>query len=135
MPLPLLHELVLKVEGRADATDVTSPIANCPAKQIVNATKESNTKAVVEWNPASCEDNSEWDVGMDCTHQPGEEFELGNTTVQCTCTDREGNIGECCFDIIVKGRSTIVVNVPDRNKLNVHYFFEGSRHHQKVTFK
>lgn len=84
-------------------TDVTSPIANCPAKQIVNANQHGNTKAVVIWSLPSCTDNSRTDVNLECTHQPGDDFFLGETPVQCNCTDKSGNTGQCTFGIIVQG--------------------------------
>ncbi|KAJ8036027.1 Hyalin [Holothuria leucospilota] len=83
--------------------DVTSPTANCPNTQIVNANVDGNTKAIVTWDPTSCSDNSQMDVRLSCTHQPGAEFGLGNTTVECNCIDSSGNTDQCDFDIIVKG--------------------------------
>lgn len=102
--------------------DVTSPTANCPSSQFVNANVDGNTKAVVTWIPASCADNSQWNVRLYCTDQPGKKFGLGNTTVQCTCTDREGNEGECFFNIIVKGRYKVFVNVPSRTNILIISF-------------
>ncbi|KAJ8036423.1 Hyalin [Holothuria leucospilota] len=102
--------------------DVTSPIAECPVTQIVNATQDSNyTKAVVTWNLASCSDNSQMDVPLTCIHQSGTEFGLGNTTINCYCTDDAGNTGQCFFNIVVQDETSPTVSCPAELSVNADY--------------
>lgn len=91
------------VEYLTPITDETSPRAECPLDQIVNANHDNNTKAVVKWQLAPCSDNSNETILLDCSHQSEHKFGLGNTTVQCNCTDASGNTGQCSFHVMVKG--------------------------------
>ncbi|KAJ8036424.1 Hyalin [Holothuria leucospilota] len=98
--------------------DVTRPTANCPEGQIVNANRDGNTTAVVIWNSPSCSDNSQMNVLLECTNQPGTEFSLGNTTVKCNCTDVAGNMDQCSFDIFVKDVTRPTANCPNEQIVN-----------------
>ncbi|KAJ8036426.1 Hyalin [Holothuria leucospilota] len=99
---------------KVDVKDVTRPTVNCPAKKIVNADRDDNTKAVVTWNPVPCSDNSPSDLRLNCSHQSGDKFGLGNTEVQCNCTDKSQNTGQCSFGITVKDVTKPTANCPSR---------------------
>jgi hypothetical protein len=79
--------------------DVTPPsITGCPAPIIVNA-DTSYCGATVSWAPPTASDNCS--VVLSSTHNPGDRFALGTTTVTYTATDGAGFTDLCTFDVTV----------------------------------
>ncbi|KAJ8036419.1 Hyalin [Holothuria leucospilota] len=94
-------------------TDETPPTVNCPGEISNPANEDDNTKAIVRWNPASCSDNSGQNIESQCSYQSGNKFQLGNTSVVCSCTDNSQNTGQCSFIITVTDETPPIVNCPD----------------------
>lgn len=80
------------------------PTAFCPPDQSQKADKGNDTKALVEWEMPSCIGTTSENVSSVCSREPGDTFDLGETTVQCNCTKRSKYEDECSFTVIVKGR-------------------------------
>ena len=76
--------------------------SGCPGDQNVN-TDSGNATAVVTWTPPTATDNS-GNQTLTSSHNPGDYFPLGNTTVNYTSTDTAGNIEMCTFLITVAGK-------------------------------
>jgi F5/8 type C domain/HYR domain len=75
------------------------PIVNVPQKPItVEATSQSG--ALVNYN-VSATDNSDMLVVPICDPPSGSSFSLGNTTVNCTAIDNDGNSAVASFSVIV----------------------------------
>jgi gliding motility-associated-like protein len=91
--------------------DETPPeINNCPETIIVNADALCKGKAV--WTPPSCSDNC-GSVEIGSSHNSGDEFSLGTTTVTYTAKDEAGNTSVCQFSVIVEDRTSPEINCPD----------------------
>ncbi|MCA9321870.1 MAG: HYR domain-containing protein, partial [Planctomycetes bacterium] len=71
----------------------------CPTNIEVRATLPSCAQ-VVTWTPPSITDNCPGAV-LSSTHQPGDHFFDGTTTVVYTATDVGGNVVSCSFDVTV----------------------------------
>ena len=61
-----------------------------------------NDAAIFEYD-VIITDNSGFYNNKSLSH-PGFEFPYGETTVQVNATDRDGNLGQCHFRVIVKGK-------------------------------
>ena len=90
--------------------DLTAPvISGCPSQ--VNAQAASGaTSATATWTPPTATDNSGGVVVTSATHNPGDSFLIGTTTVTYTFTDPSGNFAACSFEVIVS-QSGIIDNV------------------------
>jgi len=76
--------------------DDTPPvISNCPA-DIVVSISGSGCDEVVTWTPPTTADNCIIDT-FTSTHNPGDIFSIGTTTVTYTATDISGNSGHMFF--------------------------------------
>jgi hypothetical protein len=79
--------------------DVTPPvIAGCPT-DITIATDTSYCSTPVSWTAPTASDNCS--VVLSSTHNPGDTFPVGTTTVTYTATDGAGLTDLCSFDITV----------------------------------
>jgi regulation of enolase protein 1 (concanavalin A-like superfamily) len=84
--------------------DVTNPlISNCPSNIIATAT--SGSGANVNWTAPTASDNC-GNVTLTSTHNPGDLFPIGVTTVTYTADDGNGNTATCSFDIQVENGGT-----------------------------
>ncbi|MBV7440491.1 HYR domain-containing protein [Weeksellaceae bacterium TAE3-ERU29] len=82
-----------------DTRDLVAPtVTQCPSDVTAFSTNDIN--AVATWNTPTFDDNCK--VYVTSTHQPGETFPMGNTTVTYTAEDRGGNTANCTFNVIVK---------------------------------
>jgi hypothetical protein len=81
-------------------TDITNPIiSGCPAD--INTTADNNyCGANVSWTAPTGSDNCPG-VVLTSSHNPGNFFPLGTTTVTYTATDASGLTDICVFDVIV----------------------------------
>lgn len=89
-------------------TDDTYPvIAGCPVANIV-AIADGSCGAVVSWTAPTAADNC---AGLTFTssHEPGDTFPAGTTTVLYTATDLSGNVSTCSFDILVNDDTDPVI--------------------------
>ncbi len=80
--------------------DVENPVINnCPTNISVNNDPDS-CNAVVNWTAPTANDNCPG-VTLTSTHNSGDTFPVGTTTVTYTATDASGNSVTCSFDITV----------------------------------
>lgn len=80
--------------------DTEAPIfAACPSDLTVN-NDSGVCGAVVNWTPMTATDNCSG-VTIVGSHNPGDLFPVGTTTVTYTATDDNGNSETCSFDITV----------------------------------
>ena len=92
-------------------TDTQVPqITNCPPSITVSG--NPSCSAVVAWTIPSAFDNCPG-VVLTSTHNPGDVFTLGTTTVVYTATDAANNTITCSFDVIVTDNSgPVITNCP-----------------------
>src|ERR671918_781436 len=82
-----------------NANNTIPPIVNVPTQPItVEATNQSG--ALVNYN-VSATDNNDMFVVPICDPPSGSSFSLGNTTVNCTAIDNNGNSAVASFSVIV----------------------------------
>ena len=62
---------------------------------------------IVEWAPPTAIDNvtPKDEIKHFQSHNSGEPFSIGTTSVHYVFADSSGNIADCSFDVIVTGRS------------------------------
>ncbi len=91
-------------------TDTGDPEVVCP-DNIVTSTDAGECGASVFWNPPVTDDNCGAQV-MSQTHEPGDFFGLGTTTVTYVIQDAAGNMTECSFDITVEDTEDPMITCP-----------------------
>lgn len=74
-------------------------IANCPAN-ITQALDSTQCTVSISWTPPTATDNCSANPATS-THNPGDSFSPGTTTVTYTVTDQYMNISTCSFDVIL----------------------------------
>jgi gliding motility-associated-like protein len=74
-------------------------ISGCPTS-ISEGTDVGECGAVVTWTAPTFTDNCGGSV-MTSTHNPGDFFSIGLTTVTYTVTDGSGNVETCSFDVLI----------------------------------
>src|SRR5690554_3520194 len=80
--------------------DTEAPvIVDCPTDITVNNDLGS-CDAVVTWTAPTFTDNCT-NTTLTSTHEPGDVFPVGTTTVTYTATDGEGNTATCSFEVTV----------------------------------
>lgn len=75
-------------------------IAGCPS----NMAQDNDTgqcAAVVNWTAPTASDSDGTVVSFTATHNPGDSFPVGTTTVIYTATDDSGDTATCSFDVTV----------------------------------
>ncbi|PIK45386.1 putative mucin-17 isoform X3 [Apostichopus japonicus] len=88
------------------------PVANCPADVNV-VSVQGNFGSVANFNNAVCSDSEDTagSIIPSCDHQTGSFFQgLGNTAVNCTCTDSAGDSNSCVFNVNVQ--AFVPTNIP-----------------------
>lgn len=86
--------------GSVSIEDNTAPsLTSCPADITVHVPNGVST-AIVTWTAPTATDNCPG-VMLTSTHNSGDVFPVGTTTVTYTATDVAGNITICSFDVIV----------------------------------
>ena len=91
--------------------DTTVPvITGCPS-DITVSNDAGDCTAVVNWALPVANDNCGI-LSFVSSHNPGDSFPIGSTTVTYTATDNCGNVTTCVFDIIVNDTEIPTVNCP-----------------------
>ncbi|XP_033625807.1 mucin-17-like isoform X2 [Asterias rubens] len=80
-------------------------ISGCPANQV-GTLASGSTSVALSWVEPTATDNS-GAVSTSRTHQPGQSFSEGETTVTYTFSDSAGNQDTCSFLITVNAASTV----------------------------
>ncbi|WP_242205980.1 HYR domain-containing protein, partial [Aestuariivivens insulae] len=91
--------------------DTTAPvISNCPLNiTLNNIPGQCNNTAT--WTPPTASDNCS--VTITSTHNPGDSFNVGTTTVTYTATDPAGNTDSCSFTVTVNDTEPPVAQCKD----------------------
>ncbi|MCB0395736.1 MAG: HYR domain-containing protein [Flavobacteriales bacterium] len=97
--------------------DSTAPAISCPADIYVVSTPTDCDPAVT-WDAPQASDNCSFTVSG--SHNSGDEFGLGTTTVAYTVTDASGNTASCSFNVTVTAQTLEAsVSSPEHNGYNV----------------
>jgi len=76
-------------------------ILNCPDDiDLVAQTNNGECEAIATWTPPVADENCDV-VSVTNTHDPGDSFPIGVTTVSYVVTDGSGNTNTCSFDVTV----------------------------------
>ena len=90
--------------------DVTAPaISGCPSDIIIDANAAGCT-ADATWTSPTANDNCVGTVTPTSTHNSGDNFPIGTTTVTYTFDDGNGNSSTCNFDVTVENNMTLTAN-------------------------
>ncbi|XP_033099724.1 uncharacterized protein LOC117103264 [Anneissia japonica] len=94
--------------------DEESPVfMNCPSA-IINETDPSVNSTSVTWTEPTYSDNTdEASLVTESTHDSGDTFYIGVTTVIYTVTDESGNVGTCNFTVTVLDMEPPTYNCSD----------------------
>ncbi|XP_071488839.1 hyalin-like [Diadema antillarum] len=76
-------------------------ILNCPQEAIAVAVSFNQDQAVVNWPVVMAIDNSNTQSVTQRTHNSGDVFQVGTTTVTITFGDSSGNTAQCVFGVVV----------------------------------
>lgn len=79
--------------------DELPSISNCPS-DVTTSNDAGDCGAIVSWTPPTADDNCGV-TSFVSTHNPGDFFSIGTTTVTYTATDNAGNNSYCSFDITI----------------------------------
>ena len=92
--------------------DTEAPvIAGCPADTVLPVDAAS-CSAVYSWIVPTATDNCAMQ-SISSTHNPGDSFPVGTTTVIYTAVDSAGNISECSFTVtVLESEAPVLVNCP-----------------------
>ncbi|HTO37630.1 MAG TPA: HYR domain-containing protein [Brumimicrobium sp.] len=91
--------------------DDQAPIINdCPSDIVVD-NEAGECSSVVTWEAPTFTDNCDG-ATMTSTHNPGDVFDVGTTTVTYTVVDGSGNETICSFDVTVEDNEAPVVLCP-----------------------
>jgi len=85
--------------------DNTSPAIVSPLNNVVVSAGVDACEAIVNWNEISAEDNCDNAVDIVSTHNSGDVFPLGQTTVEITATDDSGNETSASFLVTVEDQT------------------------------
>ncbi len=98
-------------------TDTSKPVIGCPANILVS-NDAGNCSAVVAWTAPSATDNCAVQSTVS-SHNSGDTFSEGVTTVTYTVTDIHGNIQTCSFTVSVSdGEAPTFSNCPANITVN-----------------
>ena len=92
--------------------DRQPPRMSCPLSKIRGVTTKGKATGKVSWS-IKVTDNSEIvdpnaKITVDSSHQPSQEFPIGETVVRIIATDNAGNVGrECIFKVEIRGKEHI----------------------------
>ncbi|XP_038068995.1 mucin-17-like isoform X23 [Patiria miniata] len=100
----------------APVDDIRPVITGCPSDMDVTLPLTQQSDIMVTWQEPSATDNSGAAPSLDRSHQPGETFPEGRTTVTYTFSDQTGNEAVCSFEINVQREEDVtppqILNCP-----------------------
>ena len=100
--------------------DTTPPSLFCPSTVLAFATESDQCGTIVNsFNLPLAFDNCSDNVGVICTNNPGDFFEVGTTLVTCTAIDDSGNESTCDFSVIVEDQFAPTITCPDDIVVNL----------------
>ncbi|XP_072051852.1 hyalin-like [Amphiura filiformis] len=83
-----------------DTVDRSPPTLTCP-RDITQSVTLNSGGATITWQPPSVRDNSGSIQSQTSTHNSGDFFGIGATTVEYMASDASGNIGRCSFQVAI----------------------------------
>ncbi len=93
------------------AVDVELPVITCPEDMTIS-TDLGTCDAAVTWSDPVTTDNCAV-ASVTSTHNSGDTFPLGTTTVSYTVTDEAGNMATCDFDVTVEDNEPPTISCPE----------------------
>ncbi|TDI69472.1 MAG: HYR domain-containing protein [Bacteroidetes bacterium] len=91
--------------------NIDPTITNCPVDMVVS-TLPGSCDAVVNWTPPTASDNCNL-ASFTGSHNPGEIFGLGITTVTYSAVDDYGNTATCSFEVkLIDNTGPVIANCP-----------------------
>jgi len=92
--------------------DEESPVlTNCP--NTITVTANNNCEAIATWPSPTFTDSCDPGLSISRSHDSGDEFPIGSTTVNIIATDDSGNEVICTFNVIVEDNTPpILANCP-----------------------
>lgn len=75
---------------------------DCPSSTSDKAL--AGTTKSISWTEPTADDNSGLAVNVTTTHDPGDEFGIGDTVVTYTAVDISGNSATCSFTVTIQGK-------------------------------
>ncbi|WP_430405764.1 HYR domain-containing protein [Fluviicola sp.] len=102
------HDNTTSVIQTVTIADITAPtFSGCPSN-IAVSNDNGDCGAVVSWTPPTAADNCSG-FTVTSSHNPGDFFNLGATTVTYALTDAGGNTVTCTFDVEVTDTEAPVI--------------------------
>ncbi|MEM6723425.1 MAG: HYR domain-containing protein, partial [Bacteroidota bacterium] len=89
--------------------DNEAPVVSVCPGDISQSNDEGNCSAVVTWTPPTATDNCGI-ISSTASHNPGDTFPVGSTTVTYTWTDAAGNTSTCSFNVTVTDDEAPVIS-------------------------
>lgn len=102
-----------------EVRDTTAPVLTCPATVLAFSTGENCGTVVNSFDLPTAIDNCDDNIVVICSHNPGDFFNVGTTTVTCRAIDNNNNQDSCIFNVIVEDQVTPVINCPDDIVVNL----------------
>lgn len=96
-PIPVL----IPIQQQGECVDNTAPQINCP-QNITQTQGTDNQPTSVTWIPPSVMDDCDNQPNMTGSHQSGDSFPVGTTTVTYTATDASGKTATCSFTVTIE---------------------------------
>ncbi|MCA1334645.1 BspA family leucine-rich repeat surface protein [Pseudooceanicola marinus] len=95
--------------------DTTAPVFADVPEDIAVATEPGQDSAEVTWTPPTATDDLDGAITpLTASHQPGDRFDLGQTTVTYTATDSSGNAAQASFTVTVTdGEAPQITGLPE----------------------
>ena len=117
------HSVTLTVydyEGNADSCVSTVTVADnrapdftgCPGNPLPLLAPAPGCTTTYWWTPPTVNDNCGVVADYTWSHNPGDTFSVGTTTVTYTAKDPYGNTGVCSFDVVVYEDVAPVITCP-----------------------
>ena len=91
-------------------------ISNCPATDITAVAGGDNCRVSVSWPSLFATDDCSGMKSFTSTHSPGTLFDVGTTTVTYTATDKNDNILECSFNVVVTDTAPTISCITDQTR-------------------
>jgi len=92
-------------------TDITLPVVTCPANVVIPTTSGLCT-GIATWQLPTFFDNCS-PATITSTHNSGDVFPIGTTTVSYTVFDPSGNSATCSFTVTVEDKEAPVLACPE----------------------
>ena len=95
----------LSCSFQVQINDAEPPAISCPGELAVSTV--SSFGAALDFAAPSASDNCPGMSPLQCSHAPGEIFPVGETSINCSTTDANGNPASCTFAAKVSGNVSI----------------------------